>query len=68
MADTEQGDLSREQVISLISKHAKELASLARNQGCETLYYLLQTAAEQAEKELGSHSGGEGGTKATGST
>ena len=52
MADTEQGDLSREQVISLISKHAKELASLARNQGCETLYYLLQTAAEQAEKEL----------------
>ena len=60
MADTERGDLSREQVISLISKHAKELASLARSHGCETLYYLLQTAAEQADKELGGRSGGEG--------
>ena len=59
MADTEDGDLTREQVISLISRHAKQLAVLARNQGCETLYYLLQTAAEQAEKELGSRSDGE---------
>jgi len=59
MADTEDGDLTREQVISLISRHAKELAALARNHGCETLYYLLQTAAEQAEKDLASRSDGE---------
>jgi hypothetical protein len=44
--------LDREQVISLIAKYAKQLASLAQQQGCMTLYYLLQTAAEHAEQEL----------------
>ena len=44
--------LDREQVISLIGKHAKQLAMLAREQGCTTLSYLLQAAVEQAEKEL----------------
>ena len=44
--------LNREQVISLISKHAKQLAALAREQGCTTLCSLLQAAVEQAEKEL----------------
>jgi hypothetical protein len=42
----------REQVISLIAKYAKQLASLAQQQGCMSLYYLLQTAAEQAEQDL----------------
>jgi hypothetical protein len=41
-----------EQVISLIGRHTKQLAELARDQGCTTLYYLLHAAAEQAEKEL----------------
>jgi hypothetical protein len=44
--------LDREQVISLIGRHTKQLAELARDQGCTTLYYLLQAAVEQAEKEL----------------
>jgi hypothetical protein len=44
--------LDREQVISLIANHAKQLASPAKQQGCMTLYYLLQTAAEQAEQDL----------------
>jgi hypothetical protein len=53
MADEEKAaPLDREQVISLIAKHAKQLASLARQQGCLTLYYLLQTTAEQAEQDL----------------
>ena len=44
--------LDREQVVSLIAKHAKQLASLASEQDCMTLYYLLQTAVEQAERDL----------------
>jgi hypothetical protein len=44
--------LDREHVISLIGRHAKQLAELARDQGCTTLSYLLQAAVEQAEKEL----------------
>ena len=44
--------LDQEQVISLIGRHTKQLAELARDQGCTTLYYLLHAAAEQAEKEL----------------
>jgi len=44
--------LDREQVISLIGKHATQLATLARQQGCTTLSYLLQLAVEQAEKDL----------------
>ena len=45
--------LTREQVVTLLGKHAKELAKLARENGCETLYFLFQTAAEHADKELG---------------
>jgi hypothetical protein len=53
MADEEEAaPLDREQVVSLIAKHAKQLAGLAKEQGCMTLYYLLQTAAEQAEMDL----------------
>jgi len=54
MADEEEAatQLDREQVISLIAKHAKQLASLARDQGCTTLCYILQTAVEQAERDL----------------
>jgi hypothetical protein len=53
MADEEKAaPLDRDQVISLIAKHAKQLASLAKQQGCMSLYYLLQTAAEQAEQDL----------------
>jgi hypothetical protein len=44
--------LDREHVVLLIGKHAKQLAQLASEQGCMTLYYLLQTASEHAEKEL----------------
>jgi hypothetical protein len=36
--------LDREQVISLIVRHTKQLAGLARDQGSTTLYYLLQAA------------------------
>jgi hypothetical protein len=47
-------------VVTLLGKHAKELATLAKANGCETLYFLFQTAAEHAEKELGqSRSDGE---------
>jgi hypothetical protein len=53
MADEEKAaPLDRDEVISLIAKHAKQLASLAKQQGCMSLYYLLQTAAEQAEQDL----------------
>jgi hypothetical protein len=53
MADEEKpAPLGREQVISLIGKHAKQLATLARQQGCTTLSYVLQLAVEQAEKDL----------------
>jgi hypothetical protein len=63
MADeTKPAPLDREQVISLIGRHAKQLAELARDQGCTTLCYLLQTAVEQAEKELaGPRGNGESG-------
>ena len=44
--------LDRDQVIALIAKHAKELAQLAEAQGCKTLVYLLESAAQQAEKQL----------------
>jgi hypothetical protein len=44
--------LDREQAISLIGKHANELATLARQLGCVTLSYLLKSAAEQAEQDL----------------
>jgi hypothetical protein len=53
MADEEKpAPLDREQVISLIGKHAKQLATLARQQGCTTLAYVLQLAVDQAEKDL----------------
>jgi hypothetical protein len=52
VADEEHTPLDRKQVISLIGKHAKQLAQLASEQGCITLCYLLQTAVEQAEKDL----------------
>jgi hypothetical protein len=42
----------REQVLSLIGRYAKEFANLARERGCTSLSYLLQLAAEQAEKDL----------------
>jgi hypothetical protein len=48
VADEE--ELDREQVISFIGRHTKQLARLARDQGCTTLYYLLHAAVEQAEK------------------
>jgi putative SOS response-associated peptidase YedK len=51
MFDKEPKPLTREQVVTLLGKHAKELATLARENGCETLYFLFQTAAEQADKE-----------------
>jgi hypothetical protein len=52
MVEKEPKPLNRDQVVSLLGKHAKELATLAKNNGCETLYFLFQTAAEQADKEL----------------
>ena len=54
MADEEEPamQLEREQVISLIGRYAKEFAALARERGCTTLSYLLQLAAEQAEKDV----------------
>ena len=53
MAEEEEpAPLDREQVISLIGKHAKQPATLARQQGCTTLSYVLQLAVEQAEKDL----------------
>lgn len=53
MAEEEQAaPLDREQVISLIGKHAAQLAALARQQGCTTLAYVLQLAVDQAEKDL----------------
>jgi len=52
VADEDEPTSAREQVISLIAKHAKQLASLAEQQGCRRLYYLLQRAAEQAEQDL----------------
>jgi hypothetical protein len=63
MADEEKpAPLDREQVISFIGKHAKQLATLARQQGCTTLSYLLQLAVEQAEKDLmKGHGDGESG-------
>jgi hypothetical protein len=41
--------LDREQVISPVGRHTKQLAGLARDQGYTTLYYLLQAAVEQAD-------------------
>jgi AraC-like DNA-binding protein len=63
MADEEKpAPLGREQVISLIGKHAKQLATLARQQGCSTLSYVLQLAVDQAEKDLKKvHENGESG-------
>jgi Fe-S cluster assembly iron-binding protein IscA len=63
MADEEKAaPLDREQVISLIGKHAKQLAALAKQQGCTTLSYVLQLAADQAEKDLTkAHGNGESG-------
>jgi hypothetical protein len=51
MAD-EQPELTREQVVSLIARHSKQLAELARSHGFETLHYFLHMAAQQADKEL----------------
>jgi hypothetical protein len=49
MAEEEQAaPLDREQVISLIGKHAKQLAALATQHGCTT----LALAVDQAEKDL----------------
>ena len=55
----DESTLDRQQVVLLIGKHAKQLAQLASGQGCMTLYYLLQTAAEHAERETtaGSYNG-----------
>jgi hypothetical protein len=44
--------VNREQVIALIGGHAKKLAEVAREQGCATLSYMLEVAAEQAERQL----------------
>lgn len=52
--------LDREQVVALIGKHAKKLAEVAREQGCTTLSYLLQAAAEQADKDLSTQPGNGG--------
>ena len=54
MADEEEQatQLDRDQVISLIGKHASQLATLARQHGCTALAYLLRSAAEQAEQDL----------------
>jgi hypothetical protein len=52
VADEDEPTLGREQVISLIAKHAQQLASLAEQQGCRRLCYLLHRAAEQAEYDL----------------
>jgi predicted kinase len=45
--------LDRREVVSLIRKHANKLAQLANEQGCMTLYYLLDTAVAEADRELG---------------
>jgi hypothetical protein len=52
VVDEDEPTLDREQVISLIAKHAKQLASLAEQPGCRRLCYLRQRAAEQAEYDL----------------
>jgi hypothetical protein len=44
--------LEREQLLSLIARYAKEFADLARERGYTSLTYLLQLAAEQAQKDL----------------
>jgi hypothetical protein len=52
--------LDHVQVVTFIGKHAKQLALLASEHGCMTLYYLLQTAVEHAEKELSEQRGNGG--------
>jgi hypothetical protein len=42
--------VDREQALSLIGKYARQFAMLATEQGCTTLAYMLQFAAEQAER------------------
>ena len=44
--------LEREQLLSLIARYAKEFADLARGRGYTSLSYVLQLAAEQAQKDL----------------
>jgi hypothetical protein len=44
--------LNRGLVISFIGRQAKQLATLASEQGCTSLSYLLQTAVQQAERDL----------------
>jgi hypothetical protein len=44
--------VDREEAIALIGKHARKLATLARELGCPTLSHMLQIAGEQAEREL----------------
>ena len=52
MAEEGQGALTREQVVSLIGQHAKQLAELAQNHGFEMLSYYSQMAARRAERHL----------------
>jgi hypothetical protein len=49
---TQEETLTRQQVVSLIGKHVKELAELARGNGFETLHYFLHIATQQADKEM----------------
>ena len=44
--------LTREQVATLIGKHAKRLADLAQDHGFGKLHFRLHLAAKQAEKDL----------------
>jgi hypothetical protein len=53
MAENEAAaELPRDQVISLIGRHTKQLADLAQSHGFERVYYHLQMAAQRAEKDL----------------
>jgi hypothetical protein len=60
MADKET-TLSRQEVISLVARHAKQLAELARSHGCETVHYFLHLAVQEAERELAAMSRREDG-------
>jgi len=44
--------LPRDQVISLIGRHTRQLAELAQSHGFERVYYHLRMAAQRAEKDL----------------
>jgi hypothetical protein len=60
MADKETAP-SRQEVISLVARHAKQLSDLAQSHGCETVHYFLNLAAQEAERELATMSPREDG-------